>query len=135
MARFYVDEDVALLLAHSLSQAGHDALTTRDAGRLGAGDHLQFLYAVQERRILITHNVSDFSLLHLAWMAWPRDERAPQSHPGILVAAQEPAERVAAAIGGLLTRGGSLADSLYRWRPFDAWSRLEPDGNWLHGRQ
>jgi hypothetical protein len=79
MARFYVDEDVALLLAHSLSQAGHDALTTRDAGRLGAGDHLHFLYAVQERRILITHNVSSFSLLHLAWLAWPRDERAPLS--------------------------------------------------------
>lgn len=66
MARFFVDENVAVELARELVRLGHDAVTTREAGRIGEPDDAQLTFAAQEQRTLITHNRKDFMLLHSA---------------------------------------------------------------------
>jgi hypothetical protein len=130
VARVYLDEDVAHRVARLLAEAGHDAITTRDAGRKGLRDDLQLLAASQDGRVLLTQNEEDFLLLHLAWMSWSQAWHVTPSHSGILLVAQAPPETLADAVEMLLARGLHLTNHFFRWRPFDGWSRLELDGTW-----
>lgn len=61
--RLYLDEDANVLIADLLKARGFDALTTRDAGQLNATDADQFAYAINQKRTLITHNITDFETL------------------------------------------------------------------------
>ncbi len=56
----YLDEDVDVMVAELLRARGFDALTTRDAGRLGQTDADQLAFAVREERTFLTHNRVDF---------------------------------------------------------------------------
>ena len=57
-----------------LKAAGHDVLTINEVGLAGSSDDVVFDYAMQENRILLTHNCDDFEDLH----------KANPIHPGIL---------------------------------------------------
>jgi predicted nuclease of predicted toxin-antitoxin system len=78
--RVYLDEDVDVLLALLLATHGIDCLTTVAAGNLGRTDEEQLTFAVQESRVLISHNRTDFEALAIAW--WGKQ----QDHAGIVLA-------------------------------------------------
>ncbi len=73
--RLLLDEDSqAQLLVKLLTTAGHDVLTINKIGLTGCTDDVVLDYAIQENRILLTHNCDDFEELH----------QANPSHSGIL---------------------------------------------------
>jgi Domain of unknown function (DUF5615) len=78
----YLDEDGDVLLAQLVRARGFSAVTTQEAGRLGATDELQLLYAASQRWALLTHNRADFESLHQAFVASSRE------HSGIIIAAR-----------------------------------------------
>jgi Domain of unknown function (DUF5615) len=77
--RFYTDEDVYAAVAVQLRAAGHDAVSTPEAGRFGESDQSQLLWAAQAQRALFTFNVADFARLHHQWMTQGRH------HAGVIV--------------------------------------------------
>jgi len=78
--RVYFDEDVDVLLAPLLAAHGIDCLTTVAAANLGRTDEEQLTFALQESRILVTHNRTDFEDLAVQWWNQQRD------HAGIILA-------------------------------------------------
>jgi hypothetical protein len=78
--RVYLDEDVDVLLAPLLAARGIDCLTTLAAGNRQQSDEEQLRFALQDSRVLISHNRTDFEDLAVAWWGQQRD------HAGILLA-------------------------------------------------
>lgn len=65
--RLLIDEDSqAKPLVKMLREALHDVLTVNEAGLKGKIDSLVFDYAMQDNRVLLTHNCDDFEELHEA---------------------------------------------------------------------
>tara|TARA_Y100000310_G_scaffold329780_1_gene400260 strand:+ start:4500 stop:4838 length:339 start_codon:yes stop_codon:yes gene_type:complete len=58
-AKFYVDENVPVIISKVLKKRGIDILTARDVRMLGKSDHDQLSFAVKEQRAVVTHD-SDF---------------------------------------------------------------------------
>jgi len=56
----YFDEDVSVGIVENLRTRGFDVLSVRDAGVLGRSDDEQMLYAVSQKRAMVTHNRVDF---------------------------------------------------------------------------
>jgi hypothetical protein len=67
-------------LAPLLAAHGIDCLTTIAAANLSRTDEQQLAFALQESRVLITHNRTDFEDLAVAWWQQQRD------HAGIILA-------------------------------------------------
>jgi len=86
----YLDEDVSVLVAQLLRARGFTALTTLEAGNLGATDEQQLEYATARQMTLLTHNRKDFERLAIQWHAVERE------HYGIIIAVKRvPSEVVA----------------------------------------
>ena len=68
-AEVYLDEDVSVVVADMLEARGFSAVTTREAGRLGATDRQQLEYASRHGKTLVTHNRVDFEELHRRYLA------------------------------------------------------------------
>jgi hypothetical protein len=66
---FFLDENVALRLAHELSEAGFDAFSANQAHK-GLDDACLMIVATNLERVLVTTNTSAFLLLHRAWTVW-----------------------------------------------------------------
>lgn len=79
IAKIYTDEDVSLLLAELLRKEGVDAVSAYDVGMTEQPDDAQVAYAVQEKRVIITFNIADFSRL-----------ARTKDHAGIIVCRQVP---------------------------------------------
>jgi len=94
--RFYLDEDVDPLLARILIARGYDVLTTQEARRVSSTDANQLLFATQEHRALLTHNIAHFNRLARDWAADGRE------HSGIVVSDQFPLKELLARILRLL---------------------------------
>jgi predicted nuclease of predicted toxin-antitoxin system len=112
--RFYLDEDINVLLKQALINRGADVLSTLKAGNTGNKDEEQLIYATNENRIIITHNIEDFVKLHEKFL------KNNRIHSGILLTDQLP-------IGVLLKRIMQL------WFTLDAndmESRIEFLSNW-----
>lgn len=81
--KVYLDEDaqdgdfVTALLFRNV-----DALTSGDAKMNGRSDREQLEFAVRERRILFSHNVGDFSVLHIEYL------QNEKEHAGIVLVGQ-----------------------------------------------
>ena len=112
--RFFTDEDVYGVIAPQLRTAGYDAISTPEASRLGETDLSQFIWATQERRVLVTFNVSHFARLHHQWM------QQGKHHAGLIVSQQRP-------IGETVRRLLHLAQTL---SADDMRDRLEYLSNW-----
>jgi hypothetical protein len=97
--RFFTDEDVYGTTAPALRNAGLDAISTPEAGRLGESDESQLQWASRAGRVFVTFNVGHFARLHGIWISQGRH------HAGIAVSAQRP-------IGDLLRRLVHLAGTL-----------------------
>jgi predicted nuclease of predicted toxin-antitoxin system len=63
--KLYLDEDIASHhLGQALRKAGHDVILPGEVGQMGKSDVVQFAYAVERDRILVTGNQRDFEDLH-----------------------------------------------------------------------
>lgn len=113
MALFCVDEDVSAQVADALNVRGHDAVAiTRDAALRGQNDAVILLFAIQHERVLITHNFTDFVLLHRVCVYWPLQIH----HKGILLVPHKfhlPATLVADHVEDLLSDRNSIDRELY----------------------
>lgn len=112
--RFFTDEDIYGATAVALRQAGFDAVSTPETGRLGETDESQLQWADADSRVLVTFNVAHFVSLHTQWM------QQGEHHAGLVVSQQRP-------LGDLLHRLLNLAQSLDAGAMRD---RLEFLGNW-----
>lgn len=61
--KFYTDEHVSKAIAAGLRYRGVDALTTQEAGMLGAADEEHLTFAARQQRVFFTHD-ADFLRLH-----------------------------------------------------------------------
>ena len=116
MARlsFYLDENIQSALAEAFKTRGIDALTTQQAGNVGAEDIRQLAYAAGKERTILSYNKRDFALIHYRWM------RIGRSHAGIVLSDQ-------LAIGVILRR---LMKLFYSLQQEDMKNRLEYLGFW-----
>jgi len=91
MARLYADENFPLPIVKLLREAGHDVLTTEDAGNSGLGipDEEVLEFAIKNERAILTRNWDDFRRLH----------RVQSEHFGIILCKEDlNIERQAASI-------------------------------------
>jgi predicted nuclease of predicted toxin-antitoxin system len=67
--RLYTDEDVDGRLATALSNRGYDVLSCHQAGNSGHGhsDEWQLTFATGVERVILTHNIGDYTLLARRW--------------------------------------------------------------------
>jgi predicted nuclease of predicted toxin-antitoxin system len=98
IASLLLDEDVSVVVAAVLRARGFDALTARDAGRLGRSDAEQLTAAAEAGRILLTHNRVDFERLHRDWLT------VGKTHQGILIARRRTPADISARVGRVLAR-------------------------------
>ncbi|MBI4653565.1 MAG: DUF5615 family PIN-like protein [Nitrospirae bacterium] len=82
--KLYLDEDVDVSLAQALNQKGFDVLTTQEAGKKRLSDVEQLEFAVKGKRVILTHNKRDFTLLHKNYMLDGKE------HYGIILSDQRP---------------------------------------------
>jgi predicted nuclease of predicted toxin-antitoxin system len=78
----YLDEDVDVLVASLLRARGFQATTTQEVGQIGKTDEQQLMYAVAQRKTVLTHNRADFERLTHQFFATGR------MHYGIIIAAR-----------------------------------------------
>ena len=76
----YFDEDVSVGIVENLRTRGFDVLSVRDAGARGKSDDEQMLYAVSQRRAVVTHNRVDFEKQHAKFL------ESGMNHYGIIAA-------------------------------------------------
>jgi hypothetical protein len=114
LIRFMTDEDVYGHVAVQLRAVGFDAVSTPEAGRLGASDPDQLSWAAQQGRALITFNVGDFARLHYEWMS------QDLHHAGLILSQQR-------SLGDVLRRLLNLSQDLSQE---DMQDRLEYLSNW-----
>lgn len=84
LIRLYLDADVDVKLAANLRRAGYDCMSAREVGNAALDDETQIVFATNEGRVLLTHNIQDFVPIFERW--W----HANRNHPGIVVSQQIP---------------------------------------------
>lgn len=80
--KFYLDEDVDVLIASLVSPQGFQVTTTNEAGRKGQSDPEQLEYAIGLQSAIVTHNRIDFEELAQEYFA------SGKNHYGIVIAVQ-----------------------------------------------
>jgi hypothetical protein len=80
----YLDADVDVKLADNLQRAGYDCVSARQVGNEALDDELQMVFAANEGRVLLTHNIQHFVPIFERW--W----HAERHHPGLIVSQQIP---------------------------------------------
>jgi predicted nuclease of predicted toxin-antitoxin system len=119
--RLYLDDDSAgALLVRLLRNAGHDVQIPLDTGLRGADDPVHFAHAIQEARVLLSHNHRDFRNLHNLIML------AGGHHPGVLIVRRDndphrdlKPKGIVRAVANLTAALSSLRDGfqvLNQWR-------------------
>lgn len=86
--KFYLDEDVDVLIAELIRSQNFQAVSTDEAGRKGKSDPHQLEYAVNHRSAIVTHNRVDFEKLAQKYF------HENQSHNGIIIAVQRPPREI-----------------------------------------
>jgi hypothetical protein len=61
--RFHLDENVSGAVASALRRRGVDVTTAADAALIGADDRAHLRFAVQENRVVVSHD-DDFTRIH-----------------------------------------------------------------------
>jgi hypothetical protein len=133
VGRLLLDHNISSGLEPLLGRAGHDVLATREPGGERWTDDALILFAVQQRRVFLTHNRSDFRLLHDAWVTWSAAfGMALPPHPGILVLDQVAPEILAPVVTAFLvmTPSERLASAIFWWRRHSGWQQPITGANW-----
>lgn len=92
----YFDEDVSVDIVENLRTRGFDVLSVRDAGARCRSDDEQMLYAVSQKRAIVTHNRVDFEKQHVKLL-----ENGMQ-HYGVIIAKRRKDSEVVAKLLELL---------------------------------
>ncbi len=119
--RLYLDDDsVNRVLVAQLRQAGHHVEIPADIGYIGRADAVHLLHAVQESRVLMSHNHDDYRDLHNLVIG------AGGSHSGIFALRKDQDKRrdmrpthIVSAIARLVSAGVDVKGSfvvLNHWR-------------------
>jgi predicted nuclease of predicted toxin-antitoxin system len=119
--RLYLDDDSAgTLLTRLLAQAGHEVQVPADVGLSGDDDPVHLAHAIQQNRVLLSHNHRDFRNLHNLVMI------AQGHHPGILIVRRDndphrdlKPRGIVRALRNLLAAGVSFPDQFHilnQWR-------------------
>jgi hypothetical protein len=125
VARFALDENFEARTAIELRSLGHDVATAAMLNVRGTPDYRLLLVAVDDARIVITHNIDDFLLLHCIWQSLAtRWSVVPEQawHPGILGMTQYTTD--AADYAQQIhehSQGLSIAGEMYVYRPSTGW--------------
>jgi hypothetical protein len=133
VALLYLDEGLSAQTDRRLVTHGNDVVYARSVVRDGTSDHLHLLIATQLGRILVTHNRTDFELLHFAWQDWfaslgptPRP-----MHGGIVIVPQPPlvdahdaADLVHTFVNDPMR--AQLANRLFVWGIASGWTEQLP---------
>jgi hypothetical protein len=117
----------------ALLSVGHDASTVRDLEATRLTDDTHLLTAARERRVLVTHDRNDFTLLHDAWLTWPAAfGLALPPRPGIVVLDPAPHDALFHALDAFLARTvpETWPNQLYRWHHRDEWHRRVAANRW-----
>jgi len=123
MPGLYIDTDVAKDVARLLAGAGYDVVRGADLGLGHAADSVHLLEAARQGRVLVSHNVNDFQLLHEAWQRWSTAWGAPKQHPGILLPTHANPHDVFRQVDTIIASQWPLVNELYRWRDRGGWVR------------
>ena len=119
--KLYLDDDsVDAALVRVLRQAGHDVQLPIDVGKSGEDDAIHLAHAIEQDRVMLSHNHRDFKNLHDLLVI------GKGHHPGILLVRKDNNPKrdldehgVVRAINKLLTSSLPIADSLHilnQWR-------------------
>lgn len=92
----YFDEDVSVGIVENLRTRGFDVLSVRDAGARGKSDDEQMLYAVSQKRAMVTHNRLDFENQHAKFL------EIGMKHYGVIIAKRRRDTEVVAKLLALL---------------------------------
>ncbi len=92
----YFDEDVSVGIVENLRTRGFDVLSVRDAGARGKSDDEQMLYAVSQKRAMVTHNRLDFENQHAKFL------EIGMKHYGVIIAKRRRDTEVVAKLFALL---------------------------------
>ncbi len=87
--KFYLDEDVDILIAELISSQKFQAISTNEVGRKGKSDPQQLEYAVSRNYTIVTHNRIDFEQLAQVYFF------GNQTHYGIVIAVQRSPHEIA----------------------------------------
>lgn len=99
--RFYCDEDSqSRALLRALRSRGVEVASASEVGLLGQPDEAQLIWANEQGRVVLSHNVGDFCRLHGEFL------RDGKQHAGIVVAEQ------GSSVGERLRRLLKLNDAL-----------------------
>lgn len=112
--KFYLNENIPIVLADALKRRGYDVITTQSAGRKQASDIEQILFTIKQNRVILTFNTVHYVKIHIEL------HRKGINHSGIIVSDQLP-------VGELLRRLLKLTSSL---SADDMKNRLEYLSNW-----
>lgn len=116
------DHNFARPAVELLRGLGYDVVASRELALDRAFDDEQLVFAARSGRVLLTHDIDDFELLHDAWRRWSVDWHVERHHAGILILPQEwPHQRKAREIDAFLHTGPVLVNQLYRWKPSIGW--------------
>ena len=88
----YFDEDVSVGIVENLRTRGFDVLSAREADALGRTDDEQMLYAVSQRRAVVTHNRVDFEKQHVKFL------ESGMSHYGVIIVKRRRDQEVVARL-------------------------------------
>lgn len=90
--KFYLDEDVDILIAELIRSQKFQAISTNEVNRKGKSDPQQLEYAISRNYTIVTHNRVDFEQLAQAYFF------GNQTHCGIIIAVQRSPHEIAARL-------------------------------------
>lgn len=94
----YADESVSLAIVTGLQRRGVDVTCARDSGNLGLKDPHQLEYAINNQRVLFTHDTDFIRLVH-------EQKKQNKAHWGVIYVHQDKL-----SIGECIRRLKELAD-------------------------
>ena len=122
----FAEHNIPRPTVERLRALGYDIISSRDVAYARANDDEALTFAARDGRVLLTHDIDDFELLHDAWRRWTTEWGVVRHHAGILILPQEwPNDRKADEIDAFLSTDPDLKNQLYRWKASTGWeSRL-----------
>lgn len=109
-------------------ESGYDITSAREQMLEQARDPIQFLHAATHNRVLLTHNESDFVLLHEAWVLWSHTWKIAPLHAGVIVLPQQEQwlpNRTVQEIESITSMTLPLENELWLWKPSMGWHTFD----------
>jgi Domain of unknown function (DUF5615) len=121
---FYLDENVSHRIVPFLEAAGHQIVTARSAGMIGAEDEDQLFFAWQRGLIIAAHNLIHFLLIHRTLHRWNSIWAHDSIHAGILAIRNSlPIREQASVLDIFIASNLPTANAFHEWRDVGSWVR------------